>query len=102
MIIWSTMIKPIQLFKILGDETRLAIIMLLRESGELCVCDLCAATGQSQPKISRHMAILRESELVLDRRQGKWAWAAEIIATTRQSMREDIDEWRKKTACATC
>ncbi|EOE6876254.1 metalloregulator ArsR/SmtB family transcription factor [Klebsiella aerogenes] len=86
------MIKPIQLFKILGDETRLAIIMLLRESGELCVCDLCAATGQSQPKISRHMAILRESELVLDRRQGKWvhyrlsphmpAWAAEIIATT--------------------
>ena len=89
------MIKPIQLFKILGDETRLAIIMLLRESGELCVCDLCAATGQSQPKISRHMAILRESELVLDRRQGKWvhyrlsphmpAWAAEIIATTRQS-----------------
>ena len=103
MIIWSTMIKPIQLFKILADETRLAIIMLLRESG---------ATGQSQPKISRHMAILRESELVLDRRQGKWvhyrlsphmpAWAAEIIATTRQSMREDIDEWRKKTACATC
>lgn len=112
MIIWSTMIKPIQLFKILADETRLAIIMLLRESGELCVCDLCAATGQSQPKISRHMAILREAELVLDRRQGKWvhyrlsphmpAWAAEIIATTRLSMREDIDEWRKKTACATC
>ncbi|WP_142426042.1 metalloregulator ArsR/SmtB family transcription factor [Klebsiella aerogenes] len=106
------MIKPIQLFKILADETRLAIIMLLRESGELCVCNLCAATGQSQPKISRHMAILRESELVLDRRQGKWvhyrlsphmpAWAAEIIATTRLSMREDIDEWRKKTVCATC
>ncbi|HBR7308543.1 TPA: metalloregulator ArsR/SmtB family transcription factor [Klebsiella aerogenes] len=106
------MIKPIQLFKILADETRLAIIMLLRESGELCVCDLCAATGQSQPKISRHMAILREAELVLDRRQGKWvhyrlsphmpAWAAEIIATTWLSMREDINEWRKKTACATC
>ncbi|HBS5677745.1 metalloregulator ArsR/SmtB family transcription factor [Klebsiella aerogenes] len=106
------MIKPIQLFKILADETRLAIIMLLRESGELCVCDLCAATGQSQPKISRHIAILREAELVLDRRQGKWvhyrlsphmpAWAAEIIATTRLSMREDINEWRKKTACAAC
>ena len=106
------MIKPIQLFKILADETRLAIIMLLRESGELCVCDLCAATGQSQPKISRHMAILRESELVLDRRQGKWvhyrlsphmpAWAAEIIAASWQSMREDFDEWRTKSACSTC
>ena len=66
------MLQPVQLFKILSDETRLAIVMLLRESGELCVCDICAATSESQPKISRHMAILREAGLVLDRREGKW------------------------------
>lgn len=86
------MLQPVQLFKILSDETRLAIVMLLRESGELCVCDICAATAESQPKISRHMAILRESGLVLDRREGKWihyrlsphipAWAAETITTS--------------------
>jgi len=83
------MLQPVQLFKILSDETRLAIILLLREAGELCVCDICAATSESQPKISRHMAILRDAGLVLDRREGKWvyyrlsphmpAWAAETI-----------------------
>ena len=34
---------PIQLFKILADETRLGIVLLLSELGELCVCDLCTA-----------------------------------------------------------
>ncbi len=43
---------PIQLFKILSDETRLGIVLLLSELGELCVCDLCTALDQSQPKIS--------------------------------------------------
>lgn len=42
---------PIQLFKILADETRLGIVLLLSELGELCVCDLCTALDQSQPKI---------------------------------------------------
>jgi DNA-binding transcriptional ArsR family regulator len=91
------MLQPVQLFKILSDETRFAIVMLLRESGELCVCDICAAISESQPKISRHMAILREAGLVLDRREGKWihyrlsphipAWAAETITTSWQCMR---------------
>lgn len=106
------MLQPVQLFKILSDETRLAIVMLLRESGELCVCDICVATSESQPKISRHMAILREAELVLDRREGKWihyrlsphipAWAAETITTTWQCMREDVREWLDKSACTSC
>ncbi|STI15205.1 arsenical resistance operon repressor [Escherichia coli] len=52
---------PIQLFKILADETRLGIVLLLSELGELCVCDLCTALDQSQPKISRHLALLREA-----------------------------------------
>ena len=63
---------PIQLFKILADETRLGIVLLLSELGELCVCDLCTALDQSQPKISRHLALLRERGLLLDRKQGKW------------------------------
>ncbi|MFO6425860.1 metalloregulator ArsR/SmtB family transcription factor [Escherichia coli] len=80
---------PIQLFKILADETRLGIVLLLSELGELCVCDLCTALDQSQPKISRHLALLRESGLLLDRKQGKWvhyrlsphipAWAAKLL-----------------------
>jgi ArsR family transcriptional regulator len=86
------MLHPVKLFKTLSDETRLSIIMLLREAGELCVCDICSATDESQPQISRHMALLRESGLVIDRRQGKWihyrlspnmpAWSAAIIESS--------------------
>ena len=106
------MLQPVQLFKILSDETRFAIVMLLRESGELCVCDICAAISESQPKVSRHMAILREAGLVLDRREGKWihyrlsphipAWAAETITTSWQCMREDLRKWLDKSACTSC
>ncbi len=80
---------PLQLFKNLADETRLGIVLLLKARGELCVCDLCTALAQSQPKISRHLAMLRESGLLLDRKQGKWvhyrlspqmpAWAAQVL-----------------------
>ncbi|MFO5601928.1 ArsR family transcriptional regulator, partial [Klebsiella pneumoniae] len=45
---------PLQLFKNLADETRLGIVLLLKARGELCVCDLCTALAQSQPKISHH------------------------------------------------
>jgi hypothetical protein len=41
-------ISPLQLFKSLSDETRLGIVLLLKEMGELCVCDLCTALEQSQ------------------------------------------------------
>ena len=106
------MLQPVQLFKVLSDETRLAIIMLLRETEELCVCDICGATSQSQPKISRHMAILRESGLVLDRREGKWiyyrlsphmpAWAAENITIAWQCMREDVRQWLSSSSSPSC
>ncbi|MDG4696173.1 metalloregulator ArsR/SmtB family transcription factor [Providencia sp. CRE-3FA-0001] len=81
--------KPLQLFKILCDETRLDIILLLKASGELCVCDIYTALDLSQPKTSRHLAMLRESGLLLDSKNGKWvhyrlspvipAWAKNII-----------------------
>ena len=90
---------PLQLFKNLADETRLGIVLLLKARGELCVCDLCTALAQSQPKISRHLAMLRESGLLLDRKQGKWvhyrlspnmpAWAAAVIDTSWNCLREE-------------
>lgn len=91
---------PVELFKLLADETRSTIVMLLRESGEMCVCDICAATEESQPKISRHMALLREARLVIDRREGKWvyyrlsphmpAWACAVIDSAWNCEREKI------------
>jgi len=60
------------LFAAFANETRLRILNLLQEQKEVCVCDLCAVLGESQPKISRHLAILRSAELVDVRSDGKW------------------------------
>ncbi len=59
------------IFKALSDETRLRIIKLLEE-GELCVCDITAALDMSQPKVSFHLGTLKETDLIRDRKQGKW------------------------------
>ncbi len=102
----------LQLFKNLSDETRLGIVLLLREMGELCVCDLCSALEQSQPKISRHLAMLRESKLLLDRKQGKWvyyrlsphmpSWAAQVIEQAWLSQQDDIKALARKLSVANC
>lgn len=62
-----------QLFKALSDETRLRILALLH-AGELCVCDLMAILDLPQSTVSRHLAYLRHSGLVADRRDGVWMY----------------------------
>ena len=57
-------------FKVLGDPTRLKILLALR-SGELCVCDLSATVGLSVSAISHQLAGLRRARLVAGRRDGK-------------------------------
>jgi len=61
----------VRIFKALSDETRVRIIKLL-EHGELCVCDIGAALGMVQPKVSFHLGVLKNSGLLKDRKQGKW------------------------------
>ncbi|MCK5828814.1 MAG: metalloregulator ArsR/SmtB family transcription factor [Methylococcales bacterium] len=63
-----------QFFKSLSDETRLRCVSLLQKEGELCVCELTAALAVSQPKISRHLACLRQSGILLDSRKGQWVF----------------------------
>jgi len=80
---------PVELFKLLADTTRLRCLSLMMSEGELCVCELTAALDLSQPKISRHLAQLRESGAVQSRRAGHWVhyrihenlpgWALQII-----------------------
>ena len=63
-----------QFTKILSDETRLRILMLLMKDDELCVCQLTEVLKLSQPKISRHLAIMREADLLQDRKSGLWVY----------------------------
>lgn len=55
----------------LADRTRLRLLNLMRDE-EVCVCFFTEVLGDSQPKISRHLAYLRNSGLVEARRDGKW------------------------------
>ena len=88
-------IDPLTLFKCLADETRVRMALLIAAEGELCVCELMAALDDSQPKISRHLAHLRNCGLLQDRRSGQWVyyrlhpelpeWAAQVLSTTLQA-----------------
>ena len=81
---------PENLTRALADSTRLRILMLLPLGEERCVCELTQALDLPQPKISRHLAVLRETGILLDRRAGLWihyrlhpelpAWAREVLA----------------------
>lgn len=66
--------SPVTLFRALSDELRLAAMLLIRDQQELCVCELTEAFAVSQPKVSRHLAILRETALVATERRGQWVY----------------------------
>jgi len=85
-------------FKMLSDSTRLRCLLLMQAEGELCVCELTHALNLSQPKISRHLAHLREAGVLVARRNGTWmnyrinpdldGWALSIIQQTLDGVRE--------------
>jgi ArsR family transcriptional regulator len=64
--------SPLDLFKSLSDQTRLQSLLLIHQEQELCVCELMVALDLSQPKVSRHLALLREAELLQAERRGQW------------------------------
>lgn len=59
-----------EVFKALGEPTRLRIIRLLAEK-ELCVCDLEEIMDISQPRVSQHLKILKQAGLVKERKEGQ-------------------------------
>ncbi len=89
------MITAENFFPALADSTRLRCLLLLAAEGELCVCEFTHALAESQPKISRHLATLRELGIVSDRREGLWihyrinpdlpAWAREILGIANRA-----------------
>ena len=66
------MLTPESFTRTLADQTRLRTLMLLLQEEELCVCHLTDILQMVQPKVSRHLAVLREKEILLDRRSGLW------------------------------
>lgn len=82
----KTEFDPVMFYKSLADETRLSCLLLITQQNEMCVCELTEALQQSQPKISRHLAQLKKSGLLSDRRQGQWIY---------YSIHADMPQWAK-------
>jgi DNA-binding transcriptional ArsR family regulator len=63
-----------QVFSLLADPGRLRLLTALLEGGEMCVCDLAAATGQSMSAASHALRLLRMHRVVKVRRAGRMAY----------------------------
>jgi ArsR family transcriptional regulator, arsenate/arsenite/antimonite-responsive transcriptional repressor len=101
-----------QFFQALGDNTRLRRLNLMGEQ-EVCVCYFVEILGGPQPKISRHLAYLRNAGIVSARREGKWMHyriampphigATRILRQTLGWLKEDkamqVDRARLTRAC---
>ncbi|TRX57315.1 metalloregulator ArsR/SmtB family transcription factor [Thalassomonas sp. M1454] len=92
---------PTQFFKCLADDTRLKTLMLIELESELCVCELTSALSVSQPKISRHLALLKKAGVLTDRKHRQWvyyqinpnlpSWAKSIITTSTDENKEFLE-----------
>ncbi len=88
----------VRLFAALADPTRLRLLNLMN-GREVCVCYFVEILKEGQPKISRHLAYLRNAGVVSARREGKWmhysiewpqdAAAASILNATLTSLKSD-------------
>lgn len=94
--------SPTELFRILSDNTRLRILMLIEDEQELCVSDLTEALREIQPKISRHLAQMRAVKVLSVRRQGQMVyyrlsetmppWVKAVLATIRTGNADFIND----------
>lgn len=66
----NELLKVSELFKILGDQTRIKIIWSL-DKQEMCVCDIANVLNMTKSSISHQLAILRKAKIVKDRKSGK-------------------------------
>lgn len=64
-------VRSAEVFRLLGDPTRVALLAALAEGGELCVCDLAEVVGVSENVVSQAMRLLRASDVVRTRREGR-------------------------------
>ncbi len=64
-----------RVFAALGDPVRLRLYtMIASADDEVCACSFVDAVGRSQPTVSHHLKILRDSGLILGTKRGTWVW----------------------------
>lgn len=86
-------------FKMMSDETRVRILVLLYHR-KLCVCQLCGIMNETQPKISKHLAKLRDMGFVKDERKEQFVYYYlsfnnELFEEVLNSIVNSIDNYEK-------
>ncbi len=94
------------IFDVIADPTRRRMLALLATEGELCVCEITVALNDIQPKVSRHLAIIRDAGLVVARRHGTWMfyciaaplarWEKDIIEAMRDGAVSELAADRRR------
>jgi ArsR family transcriptional regulator, arsenate/arsenite/antimonite-responsive transcriptional repressor len=92
-------LDPAAFFLMLSDDLRRRILVLLLHQESLCVCELFYGLGVAQPKVSRHLALMRTAGVLSQRRCGKWViyrlhrqmplWAVRILEQMAEGMHAD-------------
>src|SRR5476649_1472699 len=69
----KAMDRLVSMLRAAGDPTRLRLLLLLRQA-ELTVSELIEIVGQSQPRVSRHLKLLCEADLLERFKEGSWVF----------------------------
>ena len=85
-------------YKLLSDETRLRILLLLRKQ-KLCVCQLCGILEESQPKVSKQLAKLRDLDIISDERSEQYVFYYlstdnSLYLKTLDNISENLDNYK--------
>jgi ArsR family transcriptional regulator len=98
LLIYQTMIDPVNFFAALADPFRLRCLALISARGEVCVCQLTHALDAPQPRVSKHLGVLRDAGVLAQRRAGQWMlyriadlpdWATQVIAGALASIADE-------------
>ena len=103
----NTALELEAVFAALADRTRLRLLNLMND-GEVCVCFFVELLDEPQPKISRHLGLLRKAGLVSARRDAKWMHysiaklkhptAQRVFRQTLEALRDDPEMRRERSA----
>lgn len=91
----ATSLELADIFKILGDKTRIKLLSLLAAEEELCVCDIAESLQMGQSAISHQLRVLRAARLVKFRKTGKEAFYSLDDDHVVKLMRQGLEHVRE-------